>query len=1223
MLIYRQLKIDNSRKYIVIMKKYLLLILVFSYVNAQTNSESDDFSYPLKLYNQSLYDLAAKQFIQFYNNYSSSSKAPEAKYYAGLSYYKLGKYNLARIEFQSAAIEYPGGVRAGECWFKTGECYTKMDNKAEAAKAFETIRLLYPEDPLAPKGLYIAGNLYSEIDQDEKARQLFRIIIDRYDTSDEYLYAIVKTAQSLYKMGELQNAKDLLDKVINSKSGNTSLAEAYLLKAKINQTQGNFNGAKDYYQIIIEKYSNSDSYSDAAIEICGLLIHEGKFEHARAIISDAISREKDISIQKVMYGLSGDIYFLNDKYALAFKEYELAVNDMESRPQLNIQLKKALAKYKQNIVNDAIEDLNNTLNSNLITDENTYNFVFEIYINWLVKGGETQKAIDVLFTRLGEMQSQRSKVEYATALAELLLQKGQWREITQVLQPYLFVSEQYPEMDDIIFYLGLAFENLGDYDQSAYYYLRIVNEFNASVHYSKATERLDYLNNYKIVDINVTMLQFANIFGKSLDTSAMRIDLIFEHANLYYDKLKHYEGAEKQLLVILAKEPQNIGDVYLLLGKTYLKLAEKDENLESNSKIYRQKANENFKLAVLNISSCSNPDEASWLRIISGLSGDSIDTIKEKTLIEALINKYPESRLLEDWYRTLAYSLSFEETYFESAVSYFQKLINNFTESQQYPSYLYAYAQLMQEKDRNIAQNLYKKIASEYPNSEVNALALVEVAEDYLQNSMFKESYIIYKKLLNDYYYSNIAHENKGKFALTAIKSGNYNKVIEIAEDRNYPQLSSDKIISKEFLGKDLAENLYLLAKANEGKSNLKIALDYFQRYLSTAQNGKYVDNARFDIGQIFYNQNQKIMALENFRLISKENSELYKQSRIFMAEIYFNLNDYKQAESMYKEARELLSDEAVLVKIDAQLIISIIRQGNLKESNTLIRQFSKAYSDKKNYRAQFEIEQGDYYRGKKEYSSARKKYEEVKKKYKSTEYIDDADYNIALIHLTLNENEKAFTILSNFYKNYSKSDKLPAALNSLGTLYYRSEKYDVAISMFKNALNSCKDVDLERSIHSNLIQTYMLTSFWDAALATARQYVDKFPNAEDNLDKKIIIAQASINLNQFENAIEYLRKIKYEANSEREPEVQYYIGEAYLKAGQYENAIAEFVKIPLLSKKTKLQWEASALYYSGQSYEKLGRIDDAVRMYQEIVNRPGIDLVLKREAEKRIQQIQ
>ena len=176
---------------------------------------------------------------------------------------------------------------------------------------------------------------------------------------------------------------------------------------------------------------------------------------------------------------------------------------------------------------------------------------------------------------------------------------------------------------------------------------------------------------------------------------------------------------------------------------------------------------------------------------------------------------------------------------------------------------------------------------------------------------------------------------------------------------------------------------------------------------------------------------------------------------------------------------------------------------------------------------------------------------------------------------------------------------------------------------MFKNALQYNKDKDLKSSILSNLIKAYTMTGFWDAAQATARQYVKDFPYAADRMDKELVIARAYINLNQFQNAVEYLKEIKLRASSEREPEIQFYIGEALLKAGQYENAIAEFVKIPLLSKKTKLQWEASALYYSGQSYEKLGRTADAIRMYKEIIRRPGIDLVLKKDAEKRIKQIQ
>jgi len=253
----------------------------------------------------------------------------------------------------------------------------------------------------------------------------------------------------------------------------------------------------------------------------------------------------------------------------------------------------------------------------------------------------------------------------------------------------------------------------------------------------------------------------------------------------------------------------------------------------------------------------------------------------------------------------------------------------------------------------------------------------------------------------------------------------------------------------------------------------------------------------------------------------------------------------------------------------------------------------------------------------------ALKYYKRVKSRYDETSKVDDAEYFIAITYVTLNKNEDAFDILTNFYKEYPNSDKLSAVLNTLGTLYFRVEKYDNAISAFKKALEKSTDKFLSAQVMGNLIKTYTLTGFWDAAQRLARKYVEENPDAEDVLDKKMIIAQAFTNLNQFQNAVDYLKRMKLVADSEKEPEIQFYIGEALLKAGQYEESIAEFVKIPLLSKKTKLQWEASALYYAGQAYEKLGRIPDAVRMYREIISRPGIDLILKRDAEKRITQIQ
>ena len=245
-----------------------------------------------------------------------------------------------------------------------------------------------------------------------------------------------------------------------------------------------------------------------------------------------------------------------------------------------------------------------------------------------------------------------------------------------------------------------------------------------------------------------------------------------------------------------------------------------------------------------------------------------------------------------------------------------------------------------------------------------------------------------------------------------------------------------------------------------------------------------------------------------------------------------------------------------------------------------------------------------------------------MSKSYKRTKYEDDAEYHLALTYISQNKQKEALDLLTGFSKKFPESNNLGAVYNTLGGIYFRSEKYESALTSFKRALDRTSDPVLKQQVMSNLIKAYTFVNFWDAALALSREYIETYPHADDVIDKKIMIGRAYVALNQVDRAVEILKETRLLADSEKEPEIQFYIGDAYFRSGQYENAIAEYVKIPLLSRKTKLQWEASALYYAGQSYEKLGRTNDAVRMYQEIVKRPGIDLVLKKDAQKRIKQI-
>ena len=57
-------------------------------------------------------------------------------------------------------------------------------------------------------------------------------------------------------------------------------------------------------------------------------------------------------------------------------------------------------------------------------------------------------------------------------------------------------------------------------------------------------------------------------------------------------------------------------------------------------------------------------------------------------------------------------------------------------------------------------------------------------------------------------------------------------------------------------------------------------------------------------------------------------------------------------------------------------------------------------------------------------------------------------------------------------------------------------------------------------------------------------------------------------------------------------------------------------------NEKGKIDWTANSLYMAGQSYEKMRRYDQALTMYQQIVDRPGIDATYKTAARKEIDRV-
>jgi len=1215
----------NGRMTINRISVVLILILLWSgFGNGQNETESDDFSYPLKLYKEAFYDLAAQQFIKFYNNYPKSSRVDEAKYYAGMSYYNISEFLLARVEFQSLALEFPGSSRAPESWLRIGECYSKLNNQREASKAYETIRLLYPEDVLASEGLYKAGTLQLEMGMLDKALQNFSVIMDRYTSSTYYYPSMVKAGLTYYLQEEIDKSRNLLLKSLEGQTTPESSAEAIFLLAKIQADQGSLEEAKDRFNKIIREYPNSPYQFESILQLSSIYISENKLDLALSLLIRGNSDIKSQDSTKIrqFVTLLGDVHFLKGQYALAENEYSRAQTVQKDSVSLTVDLKKALAQRKQNLDSRASKTLFNAISNYPEKNDILFRSVDNIYLDWLENSGESQLLISRLYDKLNSVTDPYERIPITLRLVKVLYKQKQWRDIIREIQPYLLLQDKFAEKDDFIFYLAAAHERLEQYDESVYFYEQLNSEYSASKYYFDVKERLGYLHDFKVTDKEKAVTRLAKLIGKMVsakDNSQVSLEL----GRIYYNDLKDYISAEEQFSQALNNNTTNPGDLYLYLGKTYLKLSSSNPNSEAQASDYLRKAWENFKKAVENQATCSAPDEAYWLMIESSVSIDTIPVVQEKKYIETLIQKYPESSLLEEWYENLAYNTAFDSNFTSDSRKYFDILITGYKTSDKYPSYLYQYARLIEEQEPQRAQEFYRIIAADHPYVNEAAQALNQLAASYEAAQQFAEANQLYRKLISFYYYSDLADEARLKIGEIYYKSGDFENSIKENLRQSQSPFIGDLVLSREFLRPDISQNVLLLARSYKAKDLSRQALYYYKLFLNIAPSDPNREQAILDCGEIYAKNNQKSMALDYFKAITNTNPDLYLRSRMYMANLQFENNEYNKAAQTYNELLKLSKGIPEEKNVYGRYIIALLRDGNLNESKQHIEIYRNKFPKDEIYPAQFVLELGNLYRSQKQFDKALKSYEEVKKKYKTSEYNDDADYFSAITLITLNKNEEAFKILSNFSTNYPKSDRLPEALNTFGNLYFRAEKYDAAISMFKNAIKLTNDRVLEANIMSNLIKTYTLTSFWDAAQGMAREYVEKFPDAEDKIDKKIVIAQAYINLNQFQNAIEYLRKIKLESDSEREPEIQYYIGEALLKSGQYEDAIAEFVKIPLMSKKTKLQWEASALYYSGQSYEKLGRIPDAIRMYEEIVKRPGIDAILKKEAQKRIEQIQ
>ncbi len=1210
---------------------FILSLSFISGVVAQQYNESNDFSYALKLYNEGFYDVAAQQFSSFINRYPGSERLPDAHYYYGEALYKLHEIQDARIEFQSLAVGFPDHKRAPQAWIRVGECYQKSKNYKEAAKAYETVKILYPQNALAPKGLLLAAEMYMKSVQLNRAEQIIREFLDRYLESPEYPQGRILYGKLLIKKGELEKAGNEFQKAAEFTSDESLIAETRLGQSQVFEKLGLRNRAIEKLQTVIKNYSGTGPGFKAILMLTQIYLEGREWDKAIDLLRTETDRFSDSAERKQLKMKQAQALFLKHDYFAARQILEeLSGSANELNENITIRFYLACCHLEEKHIDKAVEGftaLKKEIEENDIGKEFLPVVLYNLATIHVEKGDfPTARRFVKDYQALTSTDQNAERLHrdlIKLAFKQNLLSSG-----VNELQQFRGAYPNSTYRDDLIYSAGRAFFNDRQYERSLIYFEQITDEFICSSKWDSSKTYVDFIEMYFTRGQQTGVEELAKLLGKMF-TGEDRRKLMFELGKIYLEDLKEYQEASTILerYVEEASDSSSIGEGLYYLSESYLRLAEYNSFYNLPSGAVYEKALQSLKRAMPYVKYVPQPDTLTYRLLTTNLKQTDDPTQKYSKFWEHFEQNYPTSKLLPviKWELGQA-ALATGDT--SEAIEHFKqitleqgnKLYSGFAAWQN--ARLFA-----RQGNIDIAIQTLKDFLLNHPNHPYQARGYWQLAlhheeiEDYSTAAKFLE------RLLQLFDYSDFAEKATVKITDYYIRNNEYSKALTYVNARIDHQSESTDLIAQYYLAAPPAPFYFYAGKAYFQQNEFQKSRQYLLEYLNLAKEDALQPESLFLLGKMAEQERDYESALLHFALIKNEdNNPFFYQANKNAADILFNQGRYSEAFKKYDLLISQIPDVDKRIYYEAQKLRCLINQGNTGEFQSQLNMFERQYKNhpqKKTYLAAIEYERGKYSYSQKRFQGAIDHFDRVLGKYEKTEYADDAQYFKCRSFATMNRTEDALEELDEFFKKFPNSDLLGNVYLTQAEIFFRSEKSDLGLEAAKKAVENAANAEIKKSALSLLINSYRNLGLWDAALQRTREYINEFPEAEDLVSKKIAVGVFLTKLNRLTEAIDYLRRLKFEASSEEEPEIQYYIGEAYYNAGQYEKAINEFLKIPLLSKQTKLQWEASALYFAGQSYEKLGRTQDAKRMYQQIIERPGIQIEFKREARKLIDQLQ
>ncbi|WP_445721877.1 tetratricopeptide repeat protein [Flavobacterium sp.] len=597
------------------------------------------------------------------------------------------------------------------------------------------------------------------------------------------------------------------------------------------------------------------------------------------------------------------------------------------------------------------------------------------------------------------------------------------------------------------------------------------------------------------------------------------------------------------------------------------------------------------------------------------------------------------------WNNTDYYQLGYayyQQKDYENAIAQFNKIING--------------------KD-HVAQNAYYHLAESYLKTEKKQEALnafKTASEMEFEAKIQEDAYLNYAKLsyeignpyqsvpeiLNTYLEKYPNNPNKVEInnllINSYITSKNYKEALVLLEKNKSPEnkLAYQKVTF--YRGLELYTD-----------SNYQEAYGLFKKSISENKDAKFTARATFWKAETEYNLDQYKEALLSFKQFVnyKEASSTpeIKNVNYNLAYSYFKLKDYDNAIKYFNDfTKEIMNDN--VRKTDAFL--------RLGDCNFISAKYWPAM-DAYNKAIEMKSVNADYAAFQKGISYGfvsknDRKIEDLEKfvkTYPSSQYTDDAYYELGNTYVNENNETKAVSTYDKLIANYSTSSYVAKAILKQGLIYYNNNKTEPALVKFKKVaaefpgssesleavatarliyVDSGKveeysdwvktlsfievsNADLDNTTYESAEKQYLMNNA-KQAISGFSGYVAKFPNGLHALKANFYLAQLYFADKLESNSVKHYEYVVNQSRNEFTEQALARLCQVHLKTSDFDKAIPILKRLEneadFPQNKTYAQSNLMKSYYEKTNYSS------AVIYADKVLDNDKIDDRIKSDAQ-------